>query len=59
MSAQQATPTRQAVTRTLAIIWIFGGAAYFYIRFSYIFYQSNRGAIEALLQRLSQALTIG
>lgn len=40
----------------LATIWIFGGACWFYIHFSYIFYLANKSSIDAALARLSEAL---
>jgi len=36
----------------LAAAWIFGGMAFYFIRFSARFYYANRAAIDGLLQRL-------
>ncbi len=29
-------------------VWIFGGAVFYYLRFTTVFYEANRGPIEAL-----------
>ncbi|HEO70426.1 MAG TPA: hypothetical protein ENN80_04125 [Candidatus Hydrogenedentes bacterium] len=36
----------------LAVLWVFGGMLFFFVRFSQVFYQSNQDAIHALLGRL-------
>ena len=43
----------------IAAAWIFGGAAYFYIHFTQVFYEANRGGFELLWQRFTAFLTPG
>ncbi len=38
----------------LAALWIFGGMAFFFIRFSTIFYYANKPAVDALMARWRQ-----
>jgi len=43
----------------VAALWIFGGALFFYIRLTGLLIQENQAALDALGERLRQALTIG
>lgn len=47
------------IAYSMAALWIFGGAAYFYIRFSVIFLNDNRAAIDGLLQRIQSIASLG
>ncbi len=40
----------------LAAIWIFGGALWFYIRFTIAFYTANKPSIDSALSRLLETL---
>ncbi len=42
-----------------AVLWIFGGALYFYIRVTWLLVQENQAAIQGLGERLGQLMTIG
>lgn len=43
----------------LAAIWIFGGAIWFYIRFSIVFYTANKPSIDGAFSRLLETLGLG
>jgi len=40
------------VGNALAVLWIFGGMTFFFLRFSFVFYRANQSAIDKLLERL-------
>ena len=57
MNAIQKTPREsmspgQRFGLTVAVVWIFGGALWFYIRFTIVFYRANQSAIDSALKRL-------
>ena len=35
-----------------AVVWVFGGMLFFFLRFSFRFYEANQRAIEHALDRL-------
>jgi len=37
----------------VAAMWIFGGALFFFLRFSFVFYSENKTAIDGAFQRVS------
>ena len=39
-----------------AIVWIFGGATYFLVHFSLVFYVANKASIDAAASGLSRML---
>ena len=48
-------PAIRAFGTSVAALWIFGGAAYYYVRFSMTFYEANRAAFEDLASRIGEA----
>ena len=48
-----------ALANLLAAVWIFGGAALFFWRFSWAFYQANRAAVDGLLCNLLECTGLG
>ena len=48
---QRAIPLR-VFANVLGAVWILGGTLFFVARFSSVFYQANRGAIDGALERL-------
>jgi hypothetical protein len=40
-----------------AALWVFGGAFYFFIHFTLVFYRANEPAILGVLERIRQLLT--
>ena len=39
--------------------WIFGGAIFYYLRFTTIFYEDNRGAIDGAFEAIRSAFGLG
>lgn len=40
----------------VASLWIFGGAVFFYVRFSMVFYHANKGAIDEVALGMAEKL---
>jgi hypothetical protein len=38
----------------IAALWILGGALYFFVHFTSVFYQANKSAIDGVLDRIRQ-----
>lgn len=58
---ESSVPGRPASTAgyILTAIWIFGGAIWFYIRFSIVFYTANKPSIDGAFSRLLETLGLG
>lgn len=49
---QRAAAHLRIAAYIIAALWIFGGTAFFLLRFTLRFYQANQSAIEGLVKRL-------
>lgn len=49
----------KAMGHPIAAVWIFGGALYFYARFSWLLIRENQAALDALGERLRLLFTLG
>ena len=49
----------QEIGYVLLGFWIFGGAVFFYLRFTTIFYQDNRAAIDGVAEAIWSAIGLG
>lgn len=54
---QPLTPIQRA-GYTVATLWIFGVALFYYIRFTFLIYATHQTDIDALLKRLTDSLGI-
>ncbi len=55
----KASDRLKAIGHLTAAIWIFGGALYFYARFTWLIVRENQAALNAIGERLRQLITIG
>lgn len=50
---------KRGIGTALAAVWIFGTAAYYYVRFTLTFVADNREAIAAAFERLAGLVGLG
>lgn len=49
----------RALAYALAAVWLLGGAACYFYCFTRAFYDSNQGAVDAVLSRLARLVSLG